>query len=108
MTRTSGPRMSAQLPLDDWLPGMRLARARRTDPESSHAAADQAEADGTIATHALVTLGAVRRLPGLTSKQLAGACELDRYQIARRLPELERRGLVRRVSNVGGERWFPA
>ena len=100
--------MKAQLSLDDWLPGTRPARARRTDPASSHAAADQAEADGTVATHALIALGAVRRLPGFTSKRLADACELDRYQLARRLPELERRGLVRRVSDVGGERWFPA
>jgi len=39
---------------------------------------------------------AVALHPGRTSAQLAGCCSLDRYQIARRLPEAEQAGDVHR------------
>lgn len=100
--------LAEQLSLDEWPCGTRPARARRTDPDSSHAAADRAEKSGGIGAQALATFVAVRAYPGLTSKQLAETCPLDRYQIARRLPELERRGLIRRASTPDEEeRWFP-
>ena len=106
--RTLNPkRRVEELSLDNYrAPGP--ARARRTDPESSHIAADTAEQRGIITRHAEIVRGAVERYPGLTSKQLAEACPLDRVQIARRLPELERSGLIRRRSKKGEEeKWFP-
>lgn len=100
--------MGTQLSLDEWPYGTRPPRARRTDPDSSHVAADRAKRSGAIGAQATTTFIAVRAYPGLTSKQLAGVCPLDRYQVARRLPELERRGLVRRASTPDEEeRWFP-
>jgi DNA-binding MarR family transcriptional regulator len=86
-----------------------LPRARRTDPVASHLAADTAERTGTISKQAAIVLAAVVEFPGLTSKQLATVCELDRYQIARRLPEMEQCGLVRREELPGARResiWF--
>jgi hypothetical protein len=100
--------MNQQLKLDEWPHGSRPARARRTDPESSHVAADVAERVGTVACHMSIVLAAVKGYPGLTSKRLAETCPLDRYQVARRLPELETRGLVTRTSAPDGDRWFPA
>lgn len=107
--RTLNPRrVVEEMSLDNYLPGDGPARARRTDPESSHVAADTAERRGIIRRHAEIVRGAVERYPGLTSKRYADVCPLDRVQVARRLPELERRGLIRRVSKRGAEeRWFP-
>ncbi len=89
-------------------PGSSPPRARRHDPPSSHRAADQAEADGTIGRQAQRALWIVRRWPGRSSLTLATIGPLDRYQLARRLPELERAGLVRRVQAGAGDiRWWP-
>ena len=58
-------------------------------------------------------LAGVRGHPGLTSDELAEAVGMQRHQPARRLPELERMGLVRkgeaRPSRLSGRRgvtWF--
>ena len=55
-----------------------------------------------------------QRYPGLSSKQLALTVEAqatgcDRPMIARRLPDLEERGFVKRGEKVRGAelRWFP-
>jgi hypothetical protein len=74
-------------------------KARRTDPITSHLAAEHAEQTGTISRQQTIVAELVCRHPGNTSAELAwseDAKGLDRYAIARRLPELERLGLVRK------------
>lgn len=85
---------------------MDMPRARRSDPETSHLAA--ARVDDLARQQAAAVLVAVKMWPDKTSLELAGNIEwaagrgrwtgpvLDRHDIARRLPELERAGLVRR------------
>ena len=72
-------------------------RARTTDPLSSHKAADDADRSGLIGRQCAAVLELVRATPGMTSAELAARHRMDRYVIARRLPDLERRGLVRRI-----------
>jgi hypothetical protein len=86
-------------------------KARRTDPVTSHEAAEFAEASGTIGHQQEIVEALVRKHPGNTSAELAwseDAKGLDRYAIARRLPELERLGLVRkgeaRICSESGRR----
>lgn len=99
------------LDLDSWAPGRRPIRARTGDPASSHAAADRMEKSGAMGEQMRAVLRLVLEYPGLTSKMLAEASNgaLDRYQIARRLPDLEARGVVRKVDQGAGQqvRWFP-
>lgn len=108
--------MTAQI---DWLslpapPLMTLRpRARRTDPSTSHEAAAAMLASGAIGRQAQDVLDAVRRWPGLTSLELGARMEIDRWAVARRLPELEGAGHVRRgeARQVNGRRhmtWWPA
>ena len=86
-----------------------FARVRRTDGPGSHEAADELERSGRAASQHRRVLATVRSYPGLTSRQLSAADGgLDRYAYARRLPELERRGLVKRQQAKAGQaRWFP-
>ncbi len=94
--------------------------ARRTDPITSHLAAETVEKTGTRSRQQNTVLQLVHRFPGCTSCELAkrseldGQCPLDRYQIARRLPELEAVDVIRkdtiRKSRVTGNRaitWSP-
>lgn len=71
-------------------------RARRSDPITSKLAAHgvrrKAEAQQQM------VLRAVRERPGHTSLELVEWTGLDRHTIARRLPEIEKRGLIRRGS----------
>ena len=69
--------------------------ARRTDPQSSHAAGRKVEANGKASDQRAQCLQAVERFPGHTSQELADKLGFDRYMLARRLPELRQRGLVR-------------
>ena len=80
-----------QRPLDFDAP-----RARTTDPLSSHEAATEAERSGLIARQLDTVLAALKKTGGLTSAELAKRHGLDRYMVARRLPEAERAGMVRR------------
>lgn len=68
--------------------------ARRTDPESSHRAAEEITASGKRAAQLALVIAAVRRFPGRTSMELAGLTGLDRYLLARRLPEAVTAGAV--------------
>ena len=72
----------------------RLPRAANVDPATSHEAARK------IAEHAdkqaEVVAEAVIANPGHTSAELASMHGLDRHMVARRLPEAERAGWVRR------------
>lgn len=68
--------------------------ARNTDPVTSHIAAQNMKLSGARGKQQRIALRAVIEHPGLTSRELAALCPLDRYQMARRLPELEEAGLV--------------
>jgi hypothetical protein len=73
--------------------------ARRLDPETSKEAALEITASGRREGQALTVLAFVRKYPGKTSSELAvkaqtSGCPYDRYVFARRLPELEKAGLV--------------
>lgn len=72
-------------------------RAATRDPLSSHAAATEAERSGLIGRQCATVLALVRSTPGLTSAELSARHGIDRHVVARRLPDLERSGLVRRI-----------
>lgn len=68
--------------------GNSQARARRTDPATSHEAARAVELDGTASTQREACKREVWRDEGRTSAEIARDSGLDRYAVARRLPEL--------------------
>ena len=68
--------------------------ARRTDPATSHEAAERVTADGSRAVQTAECLDAVARWPGCTSAELAVRMGCSRYVPARRLPELRSVGAV--------------
>lgn len=70
--------------------------ARNTDPDTSHAAATEITRSGARAYQQAQTIAAVRQWPGRTSQELAELSGLDRYMLARRLPECETAGAVKR------------
>ena len=72
--------------------------ARRTDPASSRAAAAHMARSGRRLAQQDHAAAAVRALPGHTSFELAMLTRLDRYMLARRLPEIERAGHVCRAA----------
>ncbi|WDS36215.1 winged helix-turn-helix domain-containing protein [Pseudoxanthomonas sp.] len=89
--------------------------ARSTDPETSFEAAEHMVKSGKAAQQQATTVSAVTANPGMTSHELARHCVLDRYQLARRLPEVESAGRVirgeARKCLVTGHRaatWWPA
>lgn len=86
-----------------------VPRSRRDDPLSSKRAAEQMDRSGTLRGQRLITLDLVKQFPGRTSKELARLGTLDRYQLARRLPELLIMRFVKRVE-FGTEdcRWYAA
>ena len=69
--------------------------ARRTDPETSRAAADKHAASGSRASHKRLLLEALHRSPGLTSAEYAKHTGLDRHEAARRLADLRNDGDAR-------------
>ena len=75
----------------------RIATARATDPDTSHLAGEEMERSGKAQTQREIVLEAVGYFVPLTSAEIAKCSELDRFQVARRLPELEYAGLVRRL-----------
>lgn len=74
--------------------------SRKTDPETSFLAEDEINRTGKRQRQQKEVRDAVTLNPGRTSAELAQCCVLDRWQIARRLPEVEVAGRVRR----GGSR----
>ena len=88
--------------------------SRRTDPPSSKAAEQRVTHSGQRRKQADIVLDAVKAHPGRTAWMLTQFCELDRYQIQRRLSDLERIGKVSkgrsRVCTVQGTQavsWWP-
>ena len=86
------------------------ALSRTTDPITSHEAAARVD----VQTQCERVLGALKRYPGSTSKELADKGDLNRYMVARRLPDLLQQGLARkgtpRSCNIGMGRavpWWP-
>ncbi len=73
--------------------GTRLART--ADPDTSHEAARECIASGRLGRHMRLALSAIVKHQGCTSAELVEWCELNRHEVARRLPDLEKRGLVR-------------
>jgi DNA-binding MarR family transcriptional regulator len=81
--------------------------SRRSDPASSKRAAQEVIESGTVRNHEAIIVDLLRMYPGSTTKQLAGHGPLDRYQVARRMKELEKRNIVRRTSEGSEEcRWW--
>lgn len=71
------------------------ALARNNDPTTSHEAATQLKDSGKHAHQKTVVLGALSRCRmSATSAEIAQDNELDRYLVARRLPDLEKDGWV--------------
>jgi len=105
--------------LDAFDPGPpRFPRARTTDAISSHQAAADLESSGRGRLQAERVLAALRKYPNATSRELAKFARLDRYEVARRLPELHEAHLVARydvtaltapcaVSGKRAVRWCP-
>jgi hypothetical protein len=78
-------------------------RARRSDPVTSHLAAERVKPK--LRKQQEAVLAALTRWPGSTAVELAKVAGLDRYLVSRRLPELvpvwARRGKPR-VCTVAG------
>ena len=92
-----------------------MARARNTDPFTSHEAAHDTEASGCASAHRNRCLDEVLKHPGETAAEIAVAVGLERHAPSRRLPELRDAGLVingpARVCRVKGRMsltWLPA
>lgn len=88
--------------------------ARATDPATSHLAAEAITASGARDAQQQLAAEVVQKHPGHTSNELAGFCDLDRYALARRLPECATAGAVRRgparlcrVSGRSAVTWWP-
>lgn len=69
--------------------------ARASDPVTSHLAAEHVTQSGIRSRQQHAVLAIVKLYPGRTSQELA-RYGIDRYALARRLPELDDAGLVRR------------
>ncbi len=67
------------------------------DPSTSHEAEKRITNSGARQTQAERVLDAVRRFPLHTSAELAGKVNLNRWQVARRLPDLQHQGKVRQA-----------
>lgn len=76
------------------VPAIETPAARASDPETSHKAAREITAAGVRQAQQQRALAAVRAFPHRTSQEIAEAAHLDRYELARRLPELRTAGLV--------------
>ena len=76
--------------LDRYFPNLQFPRVRNTDPDTSHAAADQA---AELATKHHLIIWMALETPG-TIYDIADRTDLDHNAVARRMSELERMDLV--------------
>ena len=58
---------------------MTMARARNSDPFTSHEAARETEASGRASAHRQICLAEVLRKPGQTAAEIAVAVGLERF-----------------------------
>jgi len=73
--------------------------AATADPISSHLAAAELTSSGRRASQkAEIVVWLRGQIRPLTSMEIAHAAGLDRYMVARRLPDLERDGMVERCA----------
>jgi hypothetical protein len=72
--------------------------ARAADPKPSKLAAAEITASGRREGQLLAVLALVKKFPRSTSLELSRHSSLDRYVVARRLPELAHAGLVAKRS----------
>jgi hypothetical protein len=91
-----------------------MPAARATDPQSSHDAAEAHTASGARQCHIEVVVAQVRAFEGLTSAEIAARTGLERHEAARRLPDAEKAGAVRKgmprkcsISNKLVTTWWP-
>jgi predicted ArsR family transcriptional regulator len=82
--------MDKKMMLDRFFPNLQFPRVRNTDPDTSHAAADQA-AELAIKHHGIIMVAL--ETPG-TIYDIAARTDLDHNAVARRMSELERMDLV--------------
>ena len=76
------------------------ARARRSDPGTSHDAARLIEGSGKAAVNRRILLERIRSLGGeWTAAELARFCDMDRHEASRRLPELREGGFIKNGSS---------
>ena len=89
-----------------------MINSRNTDPITSHMAGDYVESTGIASNQRLIVSKAVADFPGMTSKELADAAGIDRFMVARRLPEIVsvKRGEARecRIGKRQSLTWWPA
>lgn len=76
--------------LDRYFPNLQFPRVRNTDPDTSHAAADQA-AELATKHHGIIMVAL--ETPG-TIYDIAARTDLDHNAVARRMSELERLDLA--------------
>jgi hypothetical protein len=92
-------------------PNVDTPRARRSDPATSHLAAERVRP--RLRKQQRQVLDALTRWPGSTAVELATRSGLDRYLVSRRLPELvpqyARRGKPRSctVASTPQTTWYP-
>lgn len=88
-------------------------RSRRSDPETSHLAAERIKSSGKLGCQQAAVLAAVREWPGMTAVELAHLAKMDRYAVSRRTAELAgvkiRRGPARACTVNGSQMatWHP-
>jgi len=73
-------------------------RSRNTDPVTSWMAADQAYS--LAKDHAIIIVDCLQRHGALGKDGIMLLTKLDRNQISRRLPELERQGLIKQTGKL--------
>jgi transcription initiation factor IIE alpha subunit len=77
---------------------MMTFRSRNTDPVTSWWAADQAYS--LAKDHAIIIVDCLQRHGSLGKDGIMLLTKLDRNQISRRLPELERQGLIKQTGQL--------
>ena len=70
--------------------------SRRSDPQTSDMAGQKLKRSGHWRGQKRNVFEVLRKHPGSTSAELAEIMGVDRYMTARRLPDLERAGMVKR------------
>lgn len=83
-----------------------VPRTASGDPVSSERAEIRMRESGRMRSQALTVLEMIKANPGLTSKQLGAIGPLDRYQVARRTPELLAARKVTRTDENVESRWW--